>query len=618
MQASARTVWSFETVNAVTTAAVLLGLCAYLLMHAKHAIVENVRNLLHPGLDEESVDLLRAHLTRTLPYGCDLVKERASDITAYTSGDVLHVAGMIRIPRAQLAVSDVVVDHAQHVANTFLRGKAGDVKVRFFPVPEGWKNSDAEAEWRRLLTEVWSVQPEGVAWECFVALEKGDVQKTLQLAEKAGCLGSEERLLHLWIRATAELYRDGGRSAAVEDANDRIGSALREMSGGDTRCVPFHCWKLLRAITAGLIHGGTTSTDCDTSKRALVSMIDGLHSIPEVLRAEAEFMLGLLAERQDGYDLGLSDRRYRNALALYLSSGYPLEADRLLNTWGHQKSLLFEIEEASYLLNRSRDIKHLKGDRLGLAITLGCLGDTHRRAGEFDKAIACYVDDLRVTESLGIDHSASSVTCKLAETEICAGFVDGPKPQMEQGIQRLRHLFQQQGLSEQLRFFAGKGLAKGLLWQAVVSDGERRMHLLSKAEGVLGKVRSFSPYSAAHLNRLMGRLARLRGDDEAATLLVRAKDGFSGMRGGVESRIHSLQVICCAIEAAMACSRVDHRTKQVSVACVELHSFVDSFRGLLGSARERLESLMEPVGVSRRPVGVDDDALNRLLAFVEG
>jgi len=619
VRAFAGTAWSFEAVNAVTTAVVLLGLCAYLLLHAKHAIVENVNNLLHPGLDQESVDLLKSHLNRSLPSGCDLVNEKASDLTAYTSGDVLHVSGMIRIPRTQLAVGDVILEHAQHIARAFLRSKAGDVKVRFFPVPEEWEHTDAEAEWRRLLTEIWSVQPQGVAWNCFSALKRGDVQALYQLPNMAQWdVSSAEQVLCAWVQATTALYRDGGRSTAVDVVSRRIDGILDEMDVGDARCVAFHCWRVLCAVTSGLIHDETARGDYDASRNALASVVNGASGVPDVLRAEAEFILGMLAERQDGYDLGHSDRRYRNALALYLSSGFPLEADRLLNTWGHQKSLLFEIEEACYLLNRSRHIKILKGDQLGLAFTLGCLGDTHRRAGEFDKAIACYADDLRVTESLGTDHAAASVTCKLAETEICAGFVGGSESQMDQGIQRLRDLFRQRGLPEQVRFFTGKGLAKGLLWLATVSNDEGRIRLLSEAENVLSRTVSFSPYSDAHLNRLLGRLARLRGNDEAATLLIRAKEGFAGMRGDIESRINSLQAICCAIEAAMACGHIDRRVRQVRVACDELKGFVDSLQGLLGSAHECLESLLEPVCTPRRQPVLDDNALNRLLAFLEG
>lgn len=623
VRASAETAWSFETVNAVTTAVVLLGLCAYLLTHAKHAIVENVRNLLHPGLDEESVDLLRAHLTRAIPCGCEFVKEKASDITCYTSGDVLYVTGVIRIPRNRLYASDLIVDHAEHVAGSFLRGKAGDVNVRFFPVPEEWKDSDAHAQWRRLLAEIWLVEPEGVVWECFSALKKGELSSAAALAESGlEIAGSNERLLLLWVLAMAILYGDGGLSPSAEVVAGKVDAALDEIPVQDARRVAFHCWELVRAITSGRIHGRSEDGRVAATQKALETAAESRAGVPEILRAEAEFVLGMLAERQDGYDLELADRRYRQALALYLSGGFPLEADRLLNTWGHQKSLLFEIEEAAYLLNRSRTIKELKGDQLGLAFTLGCLGDNHRRAGEFEEAIACYEGDLRIAESVGADHSAASVTCKLGEAEVCAGFVGQDAALLNRGVERLRNLYSQNGLTDQARFFVGKGLAKGLLWNAAAPGRESIAQLLSDAEGVLACLRSFSPYSAAHLDRLNGRLARLRGDNgDAVRLLMQAQKSFAAMTGNVDTKVSSLQAICCGIEAAMARCPQDGRVEEIRAAREELGRLVNSLQGLLGAARDRLESLLErgtPIHYAADTASVGSKNMERLIAFLEG
>jgi tetratricopeptide (TPR) repeat protein len=375
---------------------------------------------------------------------------------------------------------------------------------------------------------------------------------------------------------------------------------------------------MLLAITSGKIHGQVDG-EVAAVRQALEDASERGTEVPEVLKAEAEFMLGMLTERQDGYDLEQADRRYRHALALYLRSGFPLEADRLLNTWGHQKSLLFEIEEAGYLLNRSRAIKTLKGDRLGLAFTLGCLGDNHRRAGEFEEAIACYQEDLRTAESLGVDHSAASVTCKLAEAEICAGLVGEGKSLLDRGIERLRDLFIQDGLPDQVRFFAGKGLAKGLLWKAAAGAEGGHAKLLSDGEQVLSMLQPFSSYSAAHLDRLKGRLARIHGDHaNAVTLLTRAKDAFGAMTRGVESRVSSLQAICCSIEAAMASAPQDGRDDKIRAACGDLTNFMESLQGLLGAARERMEPLLEAATIRGRDGVPCDSDLNRLIAFTDG
>lgn len=623
VRASAGKAWSFETVTTVTTAVVLLGLCAYLFTHAVHSIAENTRNLLHPGLDDESVDLLRAHLARAIPCGCELVKEKVSDITCYTSGDVLYVTGVIRIPRSRLYASDLVMDHAQHVAASFLKGKAGDVNVRFFPAPEEWSTNDAHAQWGRLLTEIWLVKPEGVVWEYFSSLKRGELSKAAALAESGlESVGLNERMLRLWVLAMATLYGDGGLSPSAEVVAGRVGAALDEMPEQDARRVAFHCWDLVRAITSGRIHGQSEDGREAAALRAIEAAAESRAGVPEILRAEAEFVLGMLAERQGGYDLQLSEHRYRQALALYLSSGFPLEADRLLNTWGHQKSLLFEIEEAAYLLNLSRTMKELKGDKLGLAFTLGCLGDNHRRAGEFENAIACYLEDLRISEAFSIDHSAASVTCKLGETEVCAGFLGQDASLLNRGVERLRNLYSQNGLSDQARFFAGKGLAKGLLWKAAASGREYIARLLSDAEGVLVCLRPFSPYSAAHLDRLNGRLARLRGDyGNAVRLLMQAQDSFVAMTGNVKTKVSSLQAICCGIEAAMARGPQDGRAEELRVACEDLRRLVNSLQGLLGAARERMESLLEVGSPVHRAAGKAfwrSDNMERLIAFLEG
>jgi divalent metal cation (Fe/Co/Zn/Cd) transporter len=609
---------SFPKVNAYASGLVLLGLSAYLLFHAYHAIKENVCNLLHPGLDMDAVERLKSHLAAALPDGCALISRDETDLIAYTTGEVLHVTGLIGMPRAQMAAADLILDRASYVTATFLADRAEEIKVRFFPLPGAWSFADVEAEWRRLLVDIWQIDPRGVSWPCFVALKKGDLSEALQLATRTlqGATPKEAIAL-VWMRAAAALY-------AGEDKNqpaNNFSATLDALAQDDPRRLAFLTQEVLSSVVTGVIHDPVaTRSGIDDRVEQLRSILDGSTTgYPPVLLAETAFVLGLLAERQDRFDLQLSERRYRQALGLYLGSGFPLESDRLLNTWGHQKSLLYEIEEATHLLERSRSIKEIKGDELGLSFTLGCLGDNLRRAGDFAAAVSYYKRDLGILDSLGVDHARDSVICKLGESEVACGFVEGNAILLDCGIARMESVLYNAASASSLGFFARKGLAKGIIWKALMPNNQDSTSLFARAEQVLAETESFSPYANAHANRLRGRLARVtRNYNTATQLLTDARDGFASMCSGTEFRTASMQSLCCGVEIAL--SQADMRKAQTALhrACAQLQLYLQGMGGLLGATRYRMDAHIDAILDRRTHVSDANAHANHLIALIEG
>lgn len=608
---------SYGVINAGAQTVVLLFLSGYLGYHAFHAIRENVHNLLHPGLDSATTDLLRGHVERSLPAGCALGNADEDRLIAYMTGEVLYVSGVIRIPRLQMPSSDMIVRHAEHLAKQFLTQFAEESSVRFFTCTYEWRCDDAENEWKRIIEDVWQVAPRGALWDQFVAFKRGDLTAISSVTSITPASTDDAALLRCWLRASGDLFNAGPTAPATAASAKVVQDMLSRLGEHDPRRLAFRCWQLVRGIMSGDIYSGSVPEEVPEVSELISATVAQRTVVPLVLLAEAHFALGLLRERQPSFDLESSDRHYRKALSLYLESGYPLESDRLLNTWGHQKGLLYEIEESLYLLNQSRLMKEVKGDQVGLAFTYGCLGDTHRRAGSCDLAVEAYQSDIDICSRLKLSDAMTSVKCKLSEAHIFWGVLARDRDRIEAAICALRELLKTACDRRQDAYFVSKAIAKGLLWKALLSVGEERSAALKGAEAVLAETDPFSPYTTALWHRLKGRAAFLRGEtDTAMNLQKQARDGFESMSVGVSSRLNSLQAICCLVEAALYQAR--SRSQEMRDACDAVQRFSDNLAGLLGPARARLDQY---VGIIRDPKAGRDtftQASQTLLALIEG
>jgi divalent metal cation (Fe/Co/Zn/Cd) transporter len=608
---------SYMIINAGTQVLVLLFLSGYLAFHAFHAIKENVRNLLHPGLDSETVASLKHHLERSLPAGCALAETGEEGLVAYVSGEVLHVSGVIRIPRLQMASADLIVQHAQHLAVQFLRQFADESNIRFFPSTYEWGPDDAENEWRRIVREVWRVDSVGALWEQFVAFKRGEVSAVSSVKPLDPALDDNTGLLSAWLRASADLFHRGAKAQTTEVSSAMIHRLLLGLPESDPRRLAFRCWQLVRGIMSGDIYSGSVPEEVPEVRELITSTAVPQPGVPLVLLAEAHFALGLLRERQPSFDLESSDRHYRKALSLYLEAGYPLESDRLLNTWGHQKGLLYEVEESLHLLNQSRLMKEVKGDQVGLAFTYGCLGDTHRRAGSCDLAVKAYQSDIDICTRLNLFDAMTSVRCKLSEAHICWGVLSRDGEKIETAIRALRELLNHAREGSQDAYFVRKALAKGLLWKSCRAAGDERTVALKDAEAVLAETNPFSPYTTALWNRLKGRAAYLAAESEAAVdCQTRARDGFGSMSLGVSTRLNSLQSLCCSVEMALCQS--GRCPQAMRDACDAVQRFSDNLGGLLGPARERLDEYLSTMRDPKAGRDAFTQASYALLALIEG
>jgi len=604
-------------VNATVQMVILFALAVYLAFHAYKAISENTKNLLHPGLDNEKLQLLKHHLVRSLPAGCSLEQDNLGSLVAYTSGEVLHVYGVICLPRLQMSAADVILKHAQHRAKLFLLQYTEETNVKFFPEPYDWTASDAEAEWKRILKDVWGLEPQGTIWNDFILLKRGLLPNCASIALKDRDNPDAEALLLAWMQATACFLHHGADAEITKKLGKNILILLDKIKVDDARRVYFICWLVLYRITSGKLYFDRIDYDHDTELQELTIWSKKTSGVSPLLLAEANFTLGMFHERRPSFDLESSDHHYRKALSLYIEGGYPLESDRLLNTWGHQKGLLYEIEESLYLLQLSKHIKEVKDDQVGLTFTYGCLGDSYRRAGCCELAIDCYQKDISLATLIGSDATTLSVKCKQAEAEICWAVMRVNTELLDSAINKLYDLRTNEDSSKDKNFFTEKALVKGLLWMARLSGEAKGTRYVNQAFSILEDIRPFSPYTKALCSRMYARAAFLSKDISGAKdHQEKALSVFRKMVIGDSSRINSLQAICCSLELAEI--NCNGGTVDCTPACKELNEFIATLGGLLGPARSCMLNLIEELCSQRTSHYERNRALNSLVALLEG
>jgi len=577
----------FDEIYAASTGAGFLVLTYVIGRHGIRELAQNYRSLMNPGLDAAALDQLREHVNHNLPVGCSLAQSNEASLVAFVRGDDIFVSGTLKIERGAMSGSDTIIEDAKMIVEGFLSSRK-NVVVQF-SVESDDPAGDIQRVWRRLLTEVWNVGAVGDLAEAYFAAKRGELRRAGDLLDRVECasLSTCERQLALWIRCQDAQFLRGAQGDRARAVDSEV-SSIRRAAAGDASSAMLAAWQLeVRSVS-----GRIAELPGDEQIRALCAEMEAVAraegQLPAVVRAEAAFMLGLSWERRSAYDVDAATGYYRLAARLYAESGMPSEADRLWNTWGHQKTLLYELKEAVHLLERSRRIKQQKGDRVGLAFASGCLADACSRLGQFARADELYGEDLAILHEIGAMYGVVGVLVKRGEASIRRGVVSRESSWINEGVQLCREAHGRKEQNPFSRFFGLKGIAKGLLWLAAVSDSpSTRIQRLEEARRVMREMRPASDYTEAFILRLQGRLAGLQGDGRMSRSCLRsAADRFASMRRSVASRHNSLQSIVCRLEEARfkAVGRSPDPAL-MRAALTELTTFVAPFGGLLGEAR---------------------------------
>ena len=139
-------------------------------------------------------------------------------------------------------------------------------------------------------------------------------------------------------------------------------------------------------------------------------------SDPAILRARGLQYLGLVLSRQSD-PASMKEAVGHLQAAAEISGDQPAVRAQILDSLGRVFSRIGDYETAVKWFGASLRIKEELGDRAGIAITCGGLGEAHLRAGRFQEAYSHYARDLAMVE----EDSPSSIAvigqlhCALAE-----------------------------------------------------------------------------------------------------------------------------------------------------------------------------------------------------------
>jgi hypothetical protein len=413
-------------------------------------------------------------------------------------------------------------------------------------------------------------------------------------------LDTKEKKLYTWICCQKTLYIDGPSHLDAYKVEDQL---HKEIKNDITRpsTVMFTVWRLFRIVLSGDLFKGEYFDKIKSLIEKMERVIQEHKrlGLDPIIPAECAFVLGIYYERSDQYDIDKSTDYYKTAERFYLESGIVSEADRLYNSWGHQKTLLYELQEAIVLLEKSMEIKKQKSNNteiVGMSYTLGCLADAYSRSALFDKADELYLEDLRLINDAQLQHLESGVSIKRAESLIRSGVCAGQNAQITAGIKVCRQVLNKNNLPNETVFFAVKALLKGLLWLYESTDNKiQREEYISESLDLCKKMNSFSEYSKAFTLRLKGRMLGCQGSyNEAYKYFTKSEALFISMSRGLQFRNSAIQSIVCKLESSKYNIMEDsNQLNQMEIAIEELHRFITPLRGLLGDIQNMLEEELD-------------------------
>jgi hypothetical protein len=594
---SATCVWYFEEGSGIrvgilnfATPVMLLYLAYYLAKHALEALSEGGHKLLNPALDDDLVSNLVTHLNRGLPEGCTLAGRADGRLKAWWRGDTTHIVGELDIVDACWASADTIVDDCVRSIETYLRVLDADRRVDARILPRHLVCSNGIlSEVHAWLDRVAHVSPDSQVGVEFMRSRTGarEALGAGGLEYPADDVDLRTHLVSLWVRGCSEMDLSGPASEEVIRI-ESLGLEARDNEQADTIAL-FDSWVLIRQMR---LSPGLRDEDIATSMRESLEAIDQARSAPVEIRAEACFALGFYWERCSDSDIDRSAEYYRRALALYLAGCSPSERDRLLNTWGHQRSLQFEVSASNDLLRRSEEIKRQRGDLLGLTYSIGCQADNRVREGMFAEALVLYGQNLDYLSALGSQHLVPYVKIKRAECLMRQGFLQSEAAFLSSASLSCTEVLGNARLAPSEEFFARKCLVKTALaqWLLLPKDvsGDQ---LLDAAESILGQMRAVSNYENALLARLCGRHAMARGDARAAVEhLGKSADGFDALVSDAGREAGSIQSALCRFEASECEVQPTSLHNAVGTDSLEeLRVLVCELAGTIGGARARLE-----------------------------
>ena len=605
-----------DTVSRTVSGVIMIGLGGYILRHVLPDMREHYSTLLNPSISITERLALEDALQARMPIGCQLTRP----VTAYMRGDSVFVTGWLEVERDLIGMGDVVTERCERIVEAYFSDDAESVNVHF-GVTAVETEETIQQDWNRLLREVWNVDPNSDCAAVFRDFKSGELSVTRKKLAECELSNHQERSLATWMSAQVAFEVDGPASDELERAEAAIEKTLETTTSASIRGM---------LCSSRLIRAGSSTTTNPEKLDRITAFRDGADALlkdsaasPPVVRAECAFALGHSWNRAEDYDLDRATRYFDASARLYAESGIRSESDRLKTSWGHQKTLIYELGDSIILLEESRAIKELKGDRLGLAYVYGCLGDAYGRWGDFARAQLYYREDIRLIDELGITHQLPRVMVKAGEGKVRRGAVEREEAWIVAGIEDLENARAiVRDRDSDTTFFADKGCAKGALALASMCAAKgRRKQRLDDAHRILERMQPSGSYQEAFHERLLGRLKGLSEDNAGAAICLKNASGlFERLSSHGAERTMSMQSITCRLEAAKFQTAISGAGECIEEIVRELLEFIVPFRGLLGSAGKRIHEYVSEYRASGKKLTEKGDLtqIDALIAFLEG
>ncbi len=623
------------SIHSLLLRVMLFGIGSYLLYHGIKSFWENKKNLLNPGLDRSFLSELREHINLNLPDGCK-IDRKDLPLTTFSRADQLFVFGTICIQDKLKTESQRILENAENTIRKYLSctGKNIIVKLDLEILSDNENKFGMETE--ILLDQIWGLNNKSILFEGFHIFRKGDILGSYNAVNSIDLLQlrDEEKPLYKWICCCKILYIDGPNSLASSEADNSL-KMEHNVKICNSSEVMFVIWRFLRIILSGDLYKSKYDIEIEDITGIIEDIVKDSKEFPAIIKAECAFVLGIYYERSNQYDIDKSTSYYKIAERLYFESGIVSEADRLYNSWGHQRMLLYELEEAAVLLEKSLKIKKDKTvdtEIIGISYTLGSLADVYCRSGMFKKADEYYARDLELIRKAQLDHFESGVFVKRAESLIKKGLWERDSESIIFGLDICRRIVQTEQ-AEKTNFFAMKAIVKALLWFCeLVDDTEKRSDMISECNKLLEKMEPFSNYSKAFKMRLEGRyLGEIGSFRQAYKCFIKSEALFISMSRGLQFRNSAIQSIVCKLEIAKYKIRENcQQLNQLQIAIDDLHYFISPLKGLLGNVQTTLEHELESLEKALKflhknkkikPNFISENIfrpLNRLIVLLEG
>jgi cation diffusion facilitator family transporter len=493
---------------------------SFLVIHSSIELLsDNGKNLLNIAIDKE--DQQNAIEVINSVEGEEIIEiNKDMKLRAYIlCKNRIHVEAKIVLSTSNVENITLILDRIKARLNACLAPKYGDVDVSLAYEVKASINEDNYINELIIdyLRQIWSIHAEPNSPTCLAIkyYTQSNYNKTIKITEemihkyKNGLNGitNIDAILYQHLRALS-LYRlngikDKDTQNSYKHISSIIGNQEIKLNTNTVLTIDIAKYEIESLIAKGIIEDEKMA-----DIRKTLESIYSNKSLDSHFKSEAAHLLARSYYKYAKYDIEKARKWFSLALDKGLSSSQKyslLFQDMLWTDRGNFELQFLNLAEAEKYLIRAKELKMIKGDKYGLAITHSCLANLYSRSGEFDKANDNFQKDLELTKELGIRKDIAHVQCKMADLFIKQALLESNCDLVDNSLVLLKEAKQ----NDPQNVFVIKGLVKShiAMWwlnPEMVDHIDNAQFELDSVLKIL--LDSGNPYLKAIFSRLHGRL----------------------------------------------------------------------------------------------------------------